>query len=169
MPFDWRPVQLLVCVIRFECAHLITFINPYSLENKLVFWREATTRFDVNIFFSGYNYSILGSNNRSMAQISQCTSAIYHNAPFCNKNVHMAANFCYKMLHCGISVLGIVGFARWVYYPKQYWLLALVLEHWNHFYVILLTRPISKLWNCVPKRWLATKDKLVNLPNVQPY
>ena len=25
-----------------------------------------------------------------------------HNAPFCNRNVHMCAHFCYKMMHCGI-------------------------------------------------------------------
>ena len=42
--------------------------------------------------------------HRPFAQIPQCTSPISHNAPFCNRNVHMCAHFCYKMVHCGIFV-----------------------------------------------------------------
>ena len=34
----------------------------------------------------------------------QCTSLIFHNAPFCSRNVHMCAHFCYKMVHCGTFV-----------------------------------------------------------------
>ena len=32
-----------------------------------------------------------------------------HNAPFCNRNVHMCAHFCCKIVHCGIFVWCIVG------------------------------------------------------------
>ena len=42
-----------------------------------------------------------------------------HNAPFCNRNVHIRAYFCYKMMHCGIFVWCIVGFMRWVYCLKS--------------------------------------------------
>ena len=34
--------------------------------------------------------------------IPQCTSPISHNAPFCNRNPHIGANFCYNVVHCGI-------------------------------------------------------------------
>ena len=42
---------------------------------------------------------------------------LFHNAPFCNRNVHMCAHFCYKMVLCGISVKCIseMRFLRWVY------------------------------------------------------
>ena len=50
--------------------------------------------------------------NRTLTQIPQCTSPISHNAPFCNRNVHMCAHFCYKTVHCGIFVWCIVGFVR---------------------------------------------------------
>ena len=30
-----------------------------------------------------------------VAQIPRCASPISHNAPFCNRNVHMCAHFCY--------------------------------------------------------------------------
>ena len=39
----------------------------------------------------------------------QYTSPISCNAPFCNRNVHMCAHFCYKLVHCGISVWYILG------------------------------------------------------------
>ena len=31
----------------------------------------------------------------------QCTSPVSHNSQFCNRNVHMRAHFCYKIVHCG--------------------------------------------------------------------
>ena len=52
---------------------------------------------------------------RPISQISQCigkcTNAS-HNAPFCNRNVHKCAHFCYKMVHCGIWDWCIVGFMQ---------------------------------------------------------
>ena len=32
---------------------------------------------------------------------------ISHNVPFCNRNVHTCAHFCYKMVHCGICVAAL--------------------------------------------------------------
>ena len=46
--------------------------------------------------------------------IPQCTSPISHNASFWNRNVHMCAHFCYKIMHCGIFVGCIGRFVRWV-------------------------------------------------------
>ena len=45
-------------------------------------------------------------------------SSISHIAPFCNRNVHMCAHFCYKIVHCGIFAQCIVGFVRLVYYER---------------------------------------------------
>ena len=44
-------------------------------------------------------------DDRPITQILQCTSPISHNAPLCNRNVHMHAHFCFKIMHCGIFVL----------------------------------------------------------------
>ena len=47
---------------------------------------------------------------------------IYHNAPFCNRNVHMCAHFCYKMVHCVVWNRGIVGYgtgALWDLYDRS--------------------------------------------------
>ena len=57
-------------------------------------------------------------HNRPISQIPECICAISHNATFCNRNVHMCAHFCYRMVHCGIFVWCIMGFVRWVYYPS---------------------------------------------------
>ena len=37
---------------------------------------------------------------------------VSHNALFYNRNVHICAHFCYKMVHCGIWNRYIVGFVR---------------------------------------------------------
>ena len=51
------------------------------------------------------------SSNKPVAQIPQCTSPKSHNAPFWKRNVHLYAHLCYKMVHCGISVMhcGLCG------------------------------------------------------------
>ena len=54
------------------------------------------------------------TSNRPISQISQYIRQISHNAPFCNRNVHMCAHFCYKMVHCGIWDWRIVGFVQQV-------------------------------------------------------
>ena len=42
---------------------------------------------------------------RPISQITQCIRRISHNAPFCNRNVHAYAHFCYKMVHYGTGAL----------------------------------------------------------------
>ena len=41
---------------------------------------------------------------RPVVQIPQCIIQILHNAPFSDKNVHLCAHFCYKIVHRGIFV-----------------------------------------------------------------
>ena len=55
------------------------------------------------------------SINPSHTSQNASVTGISHNAIFCNRNVHMCAHFCYKMVHCGIFVWCILGFVRWVY------------------------------------------------------
>ena len=43
------------------------------------------------------------SSIRLAPQIPWCTSLIFHNAPCCNRNVHMCAHFCYKWCIVGYS------------------------------------------------------------------
>ena len=61
-------------------------------------------------FFLPIRLIALHNNNKPVSQIAQCTSVISHNAPFCNRNVHMCAHSCYKIVYCGIFVWCIVGF-----------------------------------------------------------
>ena len=37
-----------------------------------------------------------------LSKILQCIRQISRNATFCNRNVHICAHFCYKMVHCWI-------------------------------------------------------------------
>ena len=53
------------------------------------------------------------------ACIPRCTTPTFPNTQFCNRNMHMRAPFCYKIMHFGIFVLCILGFARWVYYTAR--------------------------------------------------
>ena len=48
-------------------------------------------------------------SNRPISQIPQCTCTLSHNALFCNRNVHICSNFCYKIVHYGIFQWCIVG------------------------------------------------------------
>ena len=52
--------------------------------------------------------------NRTFVQISKYTGPISHNASFCDRNVHMCAQFCYRIAHCVIFVCCIVGLVRYV-------------------------------------------------------
>ena len=38
---------------------------------------------------------------------------ISHNAPFCNRNVHTCAHFCYKVMHCALWEMGLVHCGIW--------------------------------------------------------
>ena len=41
-------------------------------------------------------------NSIPISQIKQCIRHMSHDAPFCNRNVHTCAHFCYKMVQYGI-------------------------------------------------------------------
>ena len=71
----------------------------------------------MDIFSFNYTHSLHGyfTGNRPISQIPQCIRQTSHNAPFCNRNVHMCAHFCQKMVHCGIWDRCIMGFVRLVY------------------------------------------------------
>ena len=58
--------------------------------------------------------------NWLVAQIPQRNSPISHNVTFSNRNVHMCAHFCYKMVHSGTFVWCPVGYVRWVYSAPTY-------------------------------------------------
>ena len=79
--------------------------------------------------------------NRPITQIPQYTSPIPNNVPFCDRNVHMCAHFCYKMVHCGIFVSCIVAFLRWVYFTP---ITGLLQWHWG--YHTIAPVPVKQLW-----------------------
>ena len=45
---------------------------------------------------------------------NECIRLITHSAPFCNRNEHTCAHFCYKMVHCGTWNWYIMGFVKQV-------------------------------------------------------
>ena len=59
----------------------------------------------LDLFRCSVYAALQGTPNRPVAQTPQYTSPTLHNAPFCNRNVHRCAHFCYKMVHCGIFVM----------------------------------------------------------------
>ena len=83
-------------------------------------WRQQAITWSSVDFSSMRCRGIHFRVNCTDAQIPENTSHISQNAPFCNRNVHMCAHFCYKMVHSGILVWCIVGFVRWVYCRKRY-------------------------------------------------
>ena len=48
--------------------------------------------------------------NTSISQMLQCIRQIIHNAPLCNRNVHMCAHSCFKVVFCGLWDWCIMGF-----------------------------------------------------------
>ena len=74
------------------------------------------------------------SVSRPTVQIPQCIRQISHNVPFCNRNVHTCAHFCYKMVHCGIWDWCIMGFVKQIFRAaKCYW--SAVVCYGNHLFV----------------------------------
>ena len=69
---------------------------------------------------------------------------ISYNALFCNRNVHMCAHFCYKILNCRIVVKCVMGFVKWVYWGycsnkcRRHWL-------WKWLKGLFLS-PTIELW-----------------------
>ena len=53
-----------------------------------------------------------------ISQVPPSIRQISHNAPFCNRNVHTYAHFCYKIQYCGIWC--IVEFMQQVYFIALY-------------------------------------------------
>ena len=48
---------------------------------------------------------MMTDNSRSVTQIPQCTSLISHNAPFCNRNVHVCTLLLQNGVLCDICVM----------------------------------------------------------------
>ena len=70
-----------------------------------------------------HDYHIFLNNRHNMPSRSSkipCIRQISHNAPYCNRNVRTCAQYCYKMLHCGMWHQCVMGFvqrvmtARWL-------------------------------------------------------
>ena len=83
-------------------------------------------------------------SNRTISQISQCTKRISHYAPFCNRNVHTCAHFCYKVVNCGIWDWCIVECVRQVH-------CRLNCEWQGHVTPSRITSQIRSICNIVPK------------------
>ena len=89
-------------------------------------WRTSQGLFHILLAQHEQEISVLAiQGNSPIPQIPQCIRQISHNATFCNRNVHMWAHLCYKMVHCGIWDWCIVGFmqqvnCQWLKNSKNY-------------------------------------------------
>ena len=61
-----------------------------------------------------YNVAVLRGLIEKINLTSPTIHQISHNAPFCNRNMHTCAHFCYKVVHCGMWDWWMVGFVRWI-------------------------------------------------------
>ena len=102
-----------------------------------------------NIMIIAYNWQkYFHKHVRPVAHIPQWTSPISHDALFCNRNVHIRADFCYKMLHYGIYVWCIVGFVRWLLRTRIICGLA-ISDDWSYIYQLYLYHPSASNFTCI--------------------
>ena len=96
--FEMVSLPLTICQIGWRSLFKTCFIF-YESHQPRDYWET---------YQSGTRSSCPSYCNRSVSQIPQCTSLISHNAPFCNRNMHMSAHFCYKR-----GTVGYLSNALW--------------------------------------------------------
>ena len=80
----------------------------FSFDDVIItLWFPVDSRNPITHVLHGWSAGIgsivrLCQRHGSVAQMPQCISPISLNTPCCNRNVHMCAHFCYKMVHWGI-------------------------------------------------------------------
>ena len=113
--FVWKPFL-------FRCFHIMEVINSLCPSGAIWRLRSGPTlaqvmgcclTSEVQWHFSSEGIftrdtSTIDHYNISVAHIPLC-SPISYNVPFCNRNVHMCAHFCYKMVHFAIFVYLLRG------------------------------------------------------------
>ena len=111
------------CNQQSKYCYVISYPCPrwpvaYSLHDNLSY--DIIIYFNFTTWFPGVkDPDVCIIKNRvpkPVAQIPHRTSPISYNAPFCHRNVHMCAHFCYKIAPCRIFVWCIMGFFRWLIY-----------------------------------------------------
>ena len=102
MPWDLIDDQSTLVQVMALCHQAIQAITWTNVDQ--VPWRHIAS-----LVHSKLTHQQTCSTNPTMHQ------PFFHNAPFCNRNVHICAHFCYKMVDCRIFAWCIVGFVRWVY------------------------------------------------------
>ena len=108
-----KPMKKII----YNCKHHI-FISfnyiihiPNSYFSQKCVWQSCNFKRHVSLIIEQidivqYQWYLIKdkTGDRPIVQILQCIHVVSHDAPFCNRNVHMRAHFCYKMVHCGIFV-----------------------------------------------------------------
>ena len=137
------PVFLLKCTTpgTWDLAHIVRKTatwDPFQYKDLLI------------------TYGIYKSLVRSK-KIPQCLRSISHNAPFCNRNVHISAKISVAKggIVGHVSNAFIVGFVRWVYHTGE------ILPNANKFHYFLDTIEIIQ--------WLYPgHSELTKIPSRQP-
>ena len=133
-------------VTKYMLCHIVTVLG--IRDDKI--WREDMVRSHCTNSLRAYDTKLVKSNFwlerifiiRIWARLSFTLVQLWahkslgtcvpesHNAPvpyptmhhFCNRNVHMCAHFCYKMVHCRIFEMDLLhdDFIKWKHLP-HYW------------------------------------------------
>ena len=105
-----EPYCLYVCV--YICLSILKI--PPNINRNIHIYNCVWLGLKRLIMTLKVHLSYCFRSNRLIPRIPQCIRHISHNTPFGNRNVHMRAHFCNKMVHCVIWDRRIVGFVRLV-------------------------------------------------------
>ena len=118
-------------------SQILTLYNPSWL---------TKSRYGVFVVSSQYG---LGLTHLTIPTMYQ---QISHNAPFCDRNVHMCEHFCNKMVHSGMWHWCIAGCVRWnfccvmcLYRVIWFWMTAI----WRDAIVYHTAPKIGRLYWCL--------------------
>ena len=118
--FDFYYLQLEEAKFGKKTFNQYAFIYCCNIINKAVIEpshrsHNALKTISHNII----NKAVIEPSHRSHNALKTIShnalKTISHNAPFCKRNVHTCAYFCYNMVHYGILNWCIVGFVQQVY------------------------------------------------------
>ena len=103
--YPWNTWTIMLCLFCLSCIvsslWIVCFIHPYS--SGLLHWHSDWI-----------------NANRPIPQIPQCIRHVSHNAPLCNRNVHVCTFLLQRgsmwdmgQVHCGVWDWCIVGLWIW--------------------------------------------------------
>ena len=112
--------MLVHCITTFTKMEKVVFFNPNNaavrISSHCFNWEQFSIRWGDGLvpIDNTLHYCMIHRWLNGLVKIPQCTSPISHNAPFCNRNVHVCT-FLFQngalwdnwLMHCGICEVGV--------------------------------------------------------------